>query len=90
MALSLWPVYNLADAQVEGAFVFLVFFFFLFPASGRIDFFPQPMAVIGIHMTKAVLQEIFWPLVKDKCVFRKKRIHHSCLEENAEPQEELS
>lgn len=35
-------------------------------------------------MTEAVLQEIFWTLLRDICIFRKMRIHGSYLGENAE------
>lgn len=35
-------------------------------------------------MTEAVLQEIFWTLLRDICIFRKMRIHDSYLGENAD------
>lgn len=42
------------------------------------------VALMGAHMTEDVLQEIFWTLLKDICIFRKKRIHDFCLGGNAE------
>lgn len=36
-------------------------------------------------MTETVLQEIFWTLLRDICVFRKMRIHNSYLGGNADP-----
>lgn len=44
------------------------------------------VTLIGAYMTEAVLQEIFWTLLKDICIFRKKRIHNFCLVENADHQ----
>lgn len=82
MQLSLWPVYDLSGGQVRVCSFSLLW---------KDRFLPLVFLVVilrGTHMTKAVLQEMFWTLLKDMCVFRKKRIHDSCLEENAEPQEE--
>lgn len=40
-------------------------------------------------MTEAALQEIFWTLLRDICIFRKMRIHDSCLGENADPHQRV-
>lgn len=40
-------------------------------------------------MTEEVLQEIFWMLLRDICIFRKMRIHNSYLGENADSHQSL-
>lgn len=40
---------------------------------------PSLVALIGAHVTEAIWQERLWTLLRDICIFRKKRTHTSVL-----------